>query len=376
MAGAAKNRAPAADEFELSIFGPGYGESIALHVGGGRWLLVDSCIDRASKRPAVLDYFDEISANPADCVDLVVATHWHDDHVRGISTVFETCRRAEFACSSALTQPEFLELTQVYSSLGDDAGIAEMRKVIACLQDRATATPASRQAPKLAVADRLVHRWTGASKSAGAELIALSPSDTAKLLAQAEIAKMLPEPWTLRTRARTLTPNLASVALWLRAGEITVLLGSDLEEMGDPRMGWTAIVDSTTRPEGSALVFKVPHHGAESAHHDDVWSQMVDASAVSAMTPFAKGRTRLPSASDRARILSLRDDCYISADPMPGRRVKRPKKVADLIGRTVRSIEVLHQEMGHIRLRAKLDGSSGSPTVELFRGAKHLSAAA
>lgn len=166
MAGAAKNKPPADDEFELSIFGPGYGESIALHVGGGRWMLVDSCVDRETKRPVVLDYLREISMEPASCVDLVVATHWHDDHVRGISSLFEACSGAEFACSGALTKPEFLELTQVYSSLGDESGISEMRQIVSCLQSRATASPASRQAPKLAVADRLIYRWESAVTSA------------------------------------------------------------------------------------------------------------------------------------------------------------------------------------------------------------------
>lgn len=36
---------PAADEIEFSLFGPGYGEAVAVHLGDGTWLLIDSCID-------------------------------------------------------------------------------------------------------------------------------------------------------------------------------------------------------------------------------------------------------------------------------------------------------------------------------------------
>ena len=36
---------PGRREFELTLLGPGYGESIVLHVGDGIWILVDSCLD-------------------------------------------------------------------------------------------------------------------------------------------------------------------------------------------------------------------------------------------------------------------------------------------------------------------------------------------
>lgn len=42
------------DEFELTLIGPGYGDSVVMRIGGGRWALVDSC-GRANA-PAALDY--------------------------------------------------------------------------------------------------------------------------------------------------------------------------------------------------------------------------------------------------------------------------------------------------------------------------------
>ena len=44
---------PASDEVELSLFGPGYGEAIAVHVGDGKWILIDSCKEKGTKDPAV-----------------------------------------------------------------------------------------------------------------------------------------------------------------------------------------------------------------------------------------------------------------------------------------------------------------------------------
>ena len=48
------------DELEISIFGPGYGEAIALHLGFGKWVLVDSCLEPKSGKPAQLQYLESL----------------------------------------------------------------------------------------------------------------------------------------------------------------------------------------------------------------------------------------------------------------------------------------------------------------------------
>lgn len=36
---------PVADELEVSVFGPGVGESVVVHLGHGDWMVVDSCLN-------------------------------------------------------------------------------------------------------------------------------------------------------------------------------------------------------------------------------------------------------------------------------------------------------------------------------------------
>ena len=86
---------PAVDEVEVSLIGPGFGEAVVVHAGGGDWLLIDSCVSDRPAGPASLIYLDAIGVSPSD-VQVVVATHWHDDHVRGIAQVFEACENAQF----------------------------------------------------------------------------------------------------------------------------------------------------------------------------------------------------------------------------------------------------------------------------------------
>ena len=79
-----KGTPPEKSEFEITFLGPGYGESIVLHVGSGIWVVVDSCIDSDGTSSA-LNYLESIGLNPSRDVALIVATHWHDDHIRGMS---------------------------------------------------------------------------------------------------------------------------------------------------------------------------------------------------------------------------------------------------------------------------------------------------
>src|SRR5437868_1391293 len=103
---------PPVDEIEVSVFGPGLGECILIHIGGGRWIIVDSCVDRNKKRAVSLAYLDEIGVDPVN-VDLILITHWHDDHVAKIEDIVAACSNAEFWCSSALRSVEFLQLLEI-----------------------------------------------------------------------------------------------------------------------------------------------------------------------------------------------------------------------------------------------------------------------
>ena len=92
---------PTISQVEIVIFGPGYGESIVLHIGG-RWIVIDSCKYQGAAVPAPLAYLIDRGVDVEMDVDWVIATHWHDDHIRGIGYVFEACKSAKFGCPNAL----------------------------------------------------------------------------------------------------------------------------------------------------------------------------------------------------------------------------------------------------------------------------------
>ena len=96
---------PQCDQIEVSLFGPGYGECVLLHIGDGNWVIVDSCFDK-HREPAALAYLRGLDSDPAESVRLIVATHWHDDHIRGMGELVEVCKNAVFCCASVLGKRE------------------------------------------------------------------------------------------------------------------------------------------------------------------------------------------------------------------------------------------------------------------------------
>jgi beta-lactamase superfamily II metal-dependent hydrolase len=378
MKGMAGNRdtAPAPNELEISILGPGFGETALLHLGSGRWIIVDSCIDTSSRQPAALGYLDAIGVSRSS-VDLVIATHWHADHIRGLATIVAECTRAQFCCSSALNNREFLAIANLYADLPVrlSAGPTELQHAFATIIER-------RGDPKYQPlrwlrSDMVV--YSGSVEISGqtfpTKISALSPSDEMITRAHAEMAQQLvvckkSDHQGLLTPGH---PNHISVALHVEVAGRQLLLGSDLEETGDPLVGWSAVLSSTGRPQAAAEVFKVAHHGSKSGHSDAVWSEMLLPNPLALLTPFRWGRHRLPDATDRERIQTLTQKAYITAHPNEDNRPrKREHKVQRMISDTARKRWLAAGLLGHVRWRVDLldDGDEG--VVELFGAAMPL----
>ena len=108
-----KIKPPENCEVEVTVFGPGYGECILIHVGSNQWVVMDSCVGK-DKEPVALTYLKSIGCNPDQCVQYVIATHWHDDHVQGISKVLESAGNATFFISTALGHREFIAFLKAH----------------------------------------------------------------------------------------------------------------------------------------------------------------------------------------------------------------------------------------------------------------------
>lgn len=132
---------PATDEIEVTLFGPGYGEAIAVHLGEGAWLLVDSCMDPDSKAPASETYLEQIGIDTGQ-VRAIVASHWHDDHVRGISQLASRYPKADFVISAVFNNKEAGAFLAAYSGVSSSGLARGAKELFGVIRARETVFPA------------------------------------------------------------------------------------------------------------------------------------------------------------------------------------------------------------------------------------------
>ena len=364
---------PASHELEVSLFGPGYGECVLVHLGSGEWLIIDSCINQYDGGNPALDYLKSLGIDPNEAVKLIVASHWDDDHVRGLSGILEECREASFVRSLALDNMDFIDLVE---SGGADltvakSGVSEFHRILRILMERKN-RGAVTIAPIWAGADRRIWHRPDAGEQPSAEVWSLSPSDESVTRSLQSIRVLLAEQSGTKKVIKAPRPNHATTVIWVTVGNVSVLLGGDLEETGGPNTGWTVIVESSGRPRGLAEVLKVPHHGSADADQPRVWDDMLVRQPIAVLAPWSRGSHYLPTDTDRRRICSRTDDAYTTTRPGRPSRRKRPRTVDKTINETVRRIHNLNGPMGHIQLRRSVGEPSAPWTVQLMGAARRL----
>ena len=343
------------------MIGPGRGECVLVHLGDSDWCIVDSCKSRASANPVAWDYLRQFGEKTLSQVRLIVATHWHDDHIRGLASLLEQSPEAKFACASAVQTKEFLTLVASAGvALTEDTGVNEFAAILETLEVRSAGSLL------FALVNRPLLRLNGNNRSFPSCVTSLSPSDETLKVALIEIGKMMPQEGRPQRRTSSPSPNHASIALWIEAGSKRVLLGADLEHTGREGEGWLAILKSHTDTLPAA-VFKIPHHGSENADCPQVWTTMVAPEPVAVVTPFTGG-VRLPKDSDLERLESRTSKLYCTSRGT-GKPPTRDPSVEKKLKNVTSNRRVLDGQPGHVRIRWLVSDEGAQPRVETFNGA-------
>jgi hypothetical protein len=348
---------PNADEIEISVFGPSYGESVVMHIGDGKWLIVDSCADNGSDLPAPLAYLLRIGVDVSESVKMIVATHWHDDHVRGLYGVFNACASAKFVVPG-IFQTEQLLLLLSQSSRPDtvnQSGLKEFHEIFKLLNDRKERN-VKFNPPIIAVADKFL--YSDVIRSSGdpynVNVYALSPSDASIMQANLALSSFGAEVGGRPTRVMPPTPNDSSVVLWVDIGNQSALLGADLENAKDPSRGWTAILNGSSVVRGKSIFFKIPHHGSVNAHDESVWSELLHRDPYAVVSPYSRGRKPLPTTEDVSRISQLTTNAYATAPTRKRDKKFTSRVVGEFVKLTTSDIRQVDSGAGHVRLRKRI----------------------
>jgi len=322
---------------------------------------------RGSATPVAVDYLTGFGNGALEGLNLVLATHWHDDHIRGLTSLLRHAPNAKFGCSSALKHQEFLTLVEsAKAGTQGRSGVEEFASILDLLLERRDPDqPKELVSPVWAIENRLLLNLPANSRSFPARVTALSPSDGTVKLALAEIAKLIPQPGADQRRIVDRSPNHASVVLWVEAGEIRILLGADLEHTGRVGEGWFAVLASGL-DSGRAELFKVPHHGSANGECEQVWTEMLEPDPLTVVTPFLGG-VRLPKETDLKRLQQRTSKLFCTsagAGKPPQRDLVVEKKAREI----AEERRVISGLPGQVRVRWSFT-EPGKPVIELFNGA-------
>jgi beta-lactamase superfamily II metal-dependent hydrolase len=357
---------PAVDQLEITAFGPGVGECILVHCGNNNWICLDCATDKGRTWP--LSYLSEFGFAPADCVRLIVATHWHRDHVQGISNLVETCVRAKFVCSSAWRADEFEQLVARFS-VADltmrRPPLGEVRRVFEVLMSREERNDANYQPPNYANAHETLDRFNVGGLAA--TITALSPSAQDRVNALRAFAGYFVPVDQSATGLSPIEQNHASVVILIEIEGVAILLGADLETTTSQHTGWNAVVASRIRPQVASQVFKIPHHGSSTSHSDELWREMLVPKPIAILTPYTPS-----GVPNEGEIEWLKQrEAMVFATGVPQRAtVRRERDVAKNMRAVTTSLRSfrLQDEPGIVRLRKKLDdGRAGHRSCLVLR---------
>ena len=270
------------------------GELVAVRAPPGRWMLIDGCTARSRSYGELL--LRHYSASP----DILVFTHPHVDHARGVKAVIDAA-----TAESPDTWPRLgMILPPALDGAGRatdpqaffDGGIAE--DVVATILDRWERHHACRWDMGL-----------GAVESLGdADVLALSPEPAARREARQKYAD-----------GKKFDANRLAAALLVEWSGRRFILGSDLPET--PGSGWTRAL-RRERLLARHSIFKVAHHGSGNAMHTAILRRPKSHPApLWVVTPYAS--LGLPSFGRRGgmrRLLRHVTEVHLTALPRAYRR--------------------------------------------------------
>lgn len=356
--------------FEVSLIGTGggYGESVVIHLGNQNWAIVDSCINPETKISLPLEYLKSKGVNINTDVKLIICTHWHDDHILGISELLKSCESAVFCMARTNDREKFLQFVGLdfnkAKSEPSDSSTIEIDRCFKIIKDR-------RNSFKSAEQDKLLFSIENAGIKS--TIFSLSPSDFVVNEFDKEISTLITEYGCQNRKVTIQSPNDKSVTLLVTVNNQSILLGSDLEVSNSNQKGWLCILDNcecikTTK----SSLFKIPHHGSENGYNERVWKELLTSDATAKLTPWNKGN-KLPTKEMLETFLIHTCELYITSYNVSSNSAKkRERSITKAIEKFNKSVSEVKYKYGIIRSRLNVSQDDSVWETRVFGEAKKV----
>lgn len=360
---------PSDNIFEVSLIGTGgYGESLVIHLGNQNWIVVDSCINPFNDECIPLVYLKNKGVTIESDVKLIICTHWHDDHIRGISELLRSCTSSKFCISRTTDSKKFLQFVGLdYNKDKFDTSISSTVEINNCFK-----ILKERKIPILgAIQDKLI--FSGNMNSINTSVFTLSPSETVYDLFSYEISRLITEYGSQNRKIVNKTPNEKSVALYITVNKHNILLGSDLEVSTSNKMGWNCILNDCCCINSPSSLFKIPHHGSKNGYHKNIWDNLLTSQVTAGVTTYNNGY-KLPSNEMLEKYLTHTNNLFITSENYYSTSAKkRNPSISKVINSLNNTLDEARFKYGVIRFRINSLDENDKWQTDLFGEAKPVS---
>ena len=325
---------PKKDEVQIVVFGRGFGESILIHIGDHKWIIVDS-FKNENMQPVAIEHLENLGIDVRVGVEAVIGTHWHMDHYRGLSQTIKECESATVALSGIHNNWEFEYLVSLLSKKSGIRSYAfkELKQCFELAIERSERVFDFSNGPTI-----LSWQPSEMSHQKSVVISALSPSDyqfekfsqkckNLFVKARKNLANLDPIQELFKNNDR----NNFSIVLQVTVGDVSILLGADMQECSSEKFGWKHIVDNRNIEFPNPRFYKVTHHGTVHSHYRELWSKFLMENPTSIVTEYNRGSNKLPKITDIQRIRDLSEKSYITSRGLNSTRSQISKEARELI---------------------------------------------
>ena len=296
------------DLVNITVFGPGFGESIIIYIPSLGWGVIDSCIHRA-KNVTINPALEFLKSQNVTRLSFLVLTHPHNDHFQGLNLLIEHfLGRIERICYYSGDGIREYRTFLAKKHLLREPGLVALSRIF---KKFAQAKEAGAHILKMSERTEIVRRNRYGNSEV--EIIALSPSEESIARYVQLLHEAIPrKDGHFSGEMKDNDHNLLSSAILCKVQNLSLIFGSDLEVGKTKHMGWKGVMRNPDSPELAAHFVKIPHHGSENAFYEPVWKEFSKNSLpVSVITPY--DRSSLPRIEMIKRISKFSSKIAITA---------------------------------------------------------------
>ena len=194
--------------------------------------------------------------------------------------------------------------------------------------------------------------------SSSIQMISLSPSAESEEQYFTILAQSMPQVGQIVKPLKDAAHNLISSAVLLRAGDIQILFGSDLEVGPNDRVGWSCLMSNRFMPELWCNLIKVAHHGSSNAFLQAAWEvHGKKTKPYAVISPFIYAKTTLPEPSMIEILRNYSNRLGITAFPSSTDALYSvySRDIARAVKHATRSFKIVKEESGIGFLRVRMD---------------------